>query len=210
MYEHVANDKHSPARRLADETFTELSNALKDEYKFYTQLVGSGVKGTIIRDADGRYDLDYQIILTHNSKVFKKNGKFDPTQTKKRFMGEIQKILKSSRLEDSTTAITLNDLDKDYSIDFVIIDGTDDKNWKIVRRNNKGSNNEYTWNEMSEIQGYSQYYGSLEELERLKLANKIMDLKVKDKKLLEDRRTGSYVLTMQAIKEHKDRHEHKG
>ena len=210
MYERVTKSEHRPARSLAHETITKLHEALRDEYTFYSQYVGSCKWGTVIRDSDRGFDIDYQIILTHNSKVFKENGKFDSTKTKKRFMSEIQKILESSRLEDSTTAITLNNPDKDYSIDFVIIDGTDDKNWKIVRRNNKGSNNEYTWNEMSEIQGYSQYYGSLEELERLKLANKIMDLKVKDKKLLEDRRTGSYVLTMQAIKEHKDRHEHKG
>lgn len=209
MYEPVSKKQQGCARSIANSIFTELHRALRDEYKFQPVLVGSGKKGTVIRDAKGRFDLDYQLILTRNSDVFVKKEKFDPSETKKRFMGEIQRALKSGRLEDSTTAITLNDKDSDFSIDFVIIDGTDDSKWKIIRRNNKGSRNEYTWNEMPDAKGCSEYYASLEDPERSELSKKIIDAKIKDKKLPEDKRTGSYILTVQAIKEHRDKHGHK-
>ena len=210
MHEHVSVKQQGCARRTANSVFTELHRALGDEYRFRCVLVGSGKKGTVIRDAKGNFDLDYQLILTHNSKVCAERGRFDPTETKQRFMGEIQKILKSSRLEDSTTAITLNDEDSDFSIDFVIIDGTDDEKWKIIRRNNKNSKNEYTWNEMPYAKGCSEYYSSLEDQERSELSKRIIDAKTKDKMLPENKRTGSYILTIQAIKEHRDKHGHKG
>ena len=209
MYEHVTRSEQAHVRRLAHNTFTKLRNILRNEYKFYTGLVGSGKKGTIIRDEENRFDIDYQIILTKNSKIFKEKGDFDPTQTKQRFFGSMRKILEPKSLEDSTTAITLNDPKDDFSIDFVIIDGTDADNWKIIRRNNKDSKNEYTWNKLPSVKEYSAYYGSLEESERSDLKNKIINLKIKDKKLPDHKRKDSYIVTMQAIKEHKDKHGHK-
>ena len=210
MHDYVTKAEQRAARNLAHEMFMELHGILEGEYTFYTKLVGSGKKGTVIRDSDGRFDLDYQIILTKNSKIFKETGKFDPTETKRKFMGEMQKILKSHRLEDSTTAITLNDKTSKFSIDFVLIDSTNDNRWDIIKRNNKGSVNEYTWNIMPSQKGYSDYYERLPENERFELANKIRDLKIKDKSLSEGKRKGSYVLTMQEIKEHMDEHGHKG
>lgn len=209
MYEYVSKKQQSLARSIANNVFTELHRALQGEYRFQHMLVGSGKKGTVIRDAEGRFDLDYQLILTRNSVVFVKKGKFDPSETKQRFKGEIQRILKSNRLEDSTTAITLNDEDSDFSIDFVIIDGTDDSKWKIIRRNNKSSRNEYTWNEMPDAKGCSEYYASLEDSERSELSKRIIDAKTEDKKLPENKRIGSYILTVQTIKEHRDKHGHK-
>lgn len=209
MYDLVSMKQHSPVRILIHEMFIELRQELKDEYHFDCELVGSGRKNTIMRDANGRYDLDYQIVLTRNSKIFKKDRSFKPTEVKQRFLGAMQKILPSHRFEDSTTAITLNDRNSDFSVDFVIIDGTDDTKWKIIRRNNDGSRNTYTWNEMPSSKGYSRYYGNLPDDERYKLKKKIIGLKIKDKELNENRRVGSYTLTMQAIKEHMDRHGHK-
>lgn len=88
------------------------------------KIAGSGVHGTMIRDSNGKYDLDYQIILTHNSPCYRRKD-WNPTKIKDDFFRTFQKhVGKGERFENSTTAITLVNDDKTrnpYSIDFVIM-----------------------------------------------------------------------------------------
>ena len=54
---------------------------LGKEYRFFCRPIGSQTRRCIVQDKNGKYDLDYQIVLTQNSK-----GDLDPTSIKKRFL----------------------------------------------------------------------------------------------------------------------------
>lgn len=209
MFKRVTRKEHSQARQYAHKILGELRERMKSKYRFYTRFVGSGKWGTVIRDADGRYDLDYQIILTKNSKFYKDNKEFDPTLTKQDFFGKFESIINKKGLENSTTAITFNDSKSDYSFDFVIIDGTVENNWKIIRRNNTDSKNQYTWNEIPNGKDYLRYYKSLPEAERYELAKEIVRRKIIDKNLPYHDRKGSYTINAEVLEEHRYKHEHK-
>lgn len=129
-------------------------------------MVGSGAWGTMIEDDKDEYDLDYQMLLSKNSPVYKKNGDFpNPTIIKQDFISAFDKCLKGKeKIENSTTAITLINTDgKPYHIDFVIIK-TLPENDLIIRRNNKKGSpqrNEFTWNELPEWNDAYDYFRSL-------------------------------------------------
>ncbi|MDR0850757.1 MAG: hypothetical protein LBN07_04780 [Christensenellaceae bacterium] len=141
------------ARGRAKKIIEDLRKKVRDKYIFSDSLVGSGKWGTMMSDLNGEYDLDYQILLTHNSKEYNKTKqKFDnPTKIKNDFYEAFDSIKnKHEKFENSTTAITLKNSqdDKPFHIDFVIIDPN--KN-QIVRRNNKSEilqKNEFTWNSL--------------------------------------------------------------
>jgi hypothetical protein len=209
MFKRVTRKEHSQARQYAHKILGELRERMKSKYRFYTRFVGSGKWGTVIRDTDGRYDLDYQIILTKNSRIYKDDKKFDPTITKQDFYGKLESIINKKGLEDSTTAITFNNSESDYSFDFVIIDGTVENDWKIIRRNNTDSRNQYTWNEIPSGKNYLNYYKSLPEVERYELGKEIMRRKTIDKKRPFYERKGSCTINTEVLEEHRYKHEHK-
>ena len=164
-YKRVTRKQSKIARNRAHIIFQDVRAALKGKYRFATRLVGSAVWGTIIEDNNGKYDLDYQILLTKNSKAYKDDKFSNPTQIKRDFLAAFNSAAKpGEKFEDSTTAITLiNKDDKPYSIDFVIIRLFPDNN-EIIRRNNKKetiSVNEYTWNELP---GYNKAYDKFKSL----------------------------------------------
>ncbi|ERJ12273.1 nucleotidyltransferase family protein [Haloplasma contractile] len=138
------NSKESRLRAL--KIISEIRKELKEKYKFIHKLVGSATRNTIVKDPDNHYDLDFQLILTHNSK----NELDDPTAIKKDFLKAINKFKKlNEKVEDSTTAITLRHRKNNknvYSIDFVIIKGLNNPS-EIIRRN---GNNLYTWNQLKD------------------------------------------------------------
>ncbi len=116
-------------------------------YKFNTKLIGSQKRRCVIQDSNGKYDLDYQIVLTHNCK-----GGLKPTDIKKAFLRAFTDCAnKNEKVEDSTTVVTVRcsksnnkfdaDLEK-FSFDFVIIDHTESLR---IRRNGK---DQYTWVEL--------------------------------------------------------------
>lgn len=151
----VTKSKSKHARNYATKVLNYLQKELRENYKFNFRLVGSAVWNTIIEDNEGFWDLDYQIILTPNSKEYKRNSLSNPTKIKEDFFNCLNnkyKDKKTYRVENSTTAITLIDLSQNYSIDFVIIKLYPENN-QIIRRNNQrnSSINNYTWNTLPKL-----------------------------------------------------------
>lgn len=146
----------------------------------------------MIEDDKGEYDLDYQMLLSKNSPLYKKNGDFpNPATIKQDFISAFTKCLKGKEnIEDSTTAITLINADgKPYHIDFVIIK-TFPENNLIIRRNNKKetpSINEYTWNQLPQWNEAYSYFKSLPPAENQYLIEEIIiPQKQKEKAKAED------------------------
>lgn len=182
------------ARQRAAKIIRDIQKYLKDKYTFAWRMVGSGAWGTMIEDKNGKYDLDYQILLTRNSKEYKSNGLNNPTQIKNDFFKAFDHVKKGcEKFENSTTAITLiNEDNKPFHIDFVIIRLFPNPNepLEIIRRNNKRETpecNEFTWNELPGFNKAYERFNSLKALEKEYLIEKIiipkkMKEKAKDEK----------------------------
>lgn len=191
MYKRITKKQSAIARQRANKLLRDVQIELKNQYTFATRLVGSGAWGTMIEDENEEYDLDYQILLTKNSKVYKKNEFDDPTQIKRDFISAFEKCRnKNEKTEDSKTAITLINTDnKPYHIDFVII-RLYPENHEIIRRNNKKetpTKNENTWNELPQWNEAYTYFKSLPPNEKQHLIeNIIIPRKQKEKAKPED------------------------
>lgn len=140
----ITRKASSEARQRADRIIRDVHKLLGKEYRFFCRPIGSQTRRCIVQDKNGKYDLDYQIVLTENSK-----GKMDPTSIKKRFLWAFITVKHDNeRVEDSTTVVTVrcskeegrfNTKTEKFSFDFVII--SPDETCRI-RRN---GNNQYTW-----------------------------------------------------------------
>lgn len=140
---------YGEARQRAHKLVYDVRNHLKiyKSYKFNVKLIGSQKRRCVIQDSNGKYDLDYQIVLTKNCK-----GNLEPTEIKKAFLRAFTDCAnKNEKVEDSTTVVTVRcsksngsfDASKEkFSFDFVIIDCTESKR---IRRN---GDNKYTWVEL--------------------------------------------------------------
>ena len=179
MFKRVTRKKCSIARQRANTILNDVQKTLKDKYKFDKRLVGSGAWGTMIEDDKGEYDLDYQMLLSKNSPLYKKNGNFpNPTTIKQDFISAFDKCLKGKeKTENSTTAITLrNEDNKPYHIDFVIIKLLPANN-EIIRRNNKKETpniNEFTWNKLPQWNEAYDYFKCLPAEEKQYLIESII------------------------------------
>ena len=163
--ERITKNESSEAREFANEIIKYWHETLSNKYTFTQRIVGSAVYNTIIKDGNGYWDVDYQILLTKNSKEYKNNGLKHATTIKNDFfncINEKYKRNKNYRVENSTTAITVINLKEKYSIDFVIIRLYPENN-EIIRRNNQknSSINEYTWNQLRK---YNSAYEKFNEL----------------------------------------------
>ena len=182
----VTRNESSEARCSANEIIKYLHEKLSYKYIFTQRIVGSAVYNTIIRDKDGYFDVDYQLLLTSNSPEYKKNGLKHATNIKNDFfncLNEMFKNNKNFRVENSTTAITLINLTYKYSIDFVII-RLFPKNNEIIRRNNKvnSSKNEYTWNPLREYNAaYKKFHNLSNKDKKYLIENIVLPRKVKEK-----------------------------
>lgn len=150
--ERVTKKQSSEARKFAKEVLNSLHNKLRDKYTFAERLVGSAQWNTILKDSKGFWDIDYQLLLTSNSKEYLKNGLKNATKIKNDFFNYLNEAFKNNknfRVENSTTAVTLINLRDKYSYDFVII-RLFPQNEEIIRRNNKRNSNinEFTWNQL--------------------------------------------------------------
>lgn len=178
-YKRITKRQSSVARQRANAIIRNVQLTLKDKYIFATRLVGSGAWGTMIEDSNGEYDLDYQLLLTTNSPLYKKYKQFPtPTQIKKDFIVAFENSKKGKEVfQNSTTAITLINKDgKPYHIDFVIIKTFPENNY-IIRRNNKKetpSNNEFTWNELPQWNDAYKYFKGLPHKDKQYLIEKII------------------------------------
>ena len=180
------------ARKRAEAIIKNVRKILKDKYVFANRMVGSGALGTMVEDENGEYDLDYQLLLTCNSKVYDKSKrKFpNPTQIKNVFFAAFKKSLAGDEeVQNSTTAITIINRDnKPYHIDFVIIK-TYPKNDFIIRRNNKSEShnvNEFTWNRLPDFNIAYSFFKGLSINERQYLVNKIIIPKKCEEKAKDD------------------------
>lgn len=122
-------------------------------------MVGSAKWNIVLKDNDGFYDLDYQLLLTKNSKKIKNydkkvEKKTEATMIKEDFfnyMNDKYSDREKYELQNSTTAITFINKKAKFSIDFVLIKSLPDNN-QIIRRDNLKENptiNRYVWNELA-------------------------------------------------------------
>lgn len=178
----ISKKNCSVARNRALKLIQQVRKKLKDKYKFADRLVGSGKWGTMIADANGEYDLDYQILLTKNSKGFDKS----PTEIKEDFFKALESYKKGNEtFQNSTTAITLvNKNNQPFHIDFVIIRWFPENN-EIIRRNNKletPTRNEFTWNQLPKWNSaYSKFKELSPTLKQDLIDNYIIPVKIKEK-----------------------------
>ena len=120
-YEEARNRAH----RLVEDIRKHPS--IRGHFKFDCRPIGSQKRRCIIKDNNGKYDLDYQIVLTKNSK----DGDSNPTAIKKAFLRAFTECRNHNEsVEDSTTVVTVRcsknqgkfDASKEkFSFDFVII-----------------------------------------------------------------------------------------
>ncbi len=144
MVKLITRKASSEARQRADKIIRDVHKKLGKEYKFFCRPIGSQTRRCIVQDKNGKYDLDYQIVLTKNSK-----GKMDPTNIKKKFLWAFTTVKHDNeKVEDSTTVVTVrcskeecvfNAKTEKFSFDFVIINPEETCR---IRRND---NNQYTW-----------------------------------------------------------------
>ncbi len=186
MMERVTRKMSKSARQYAHKLLEELHAPMKDKYSFITKLVGSGAWNTIVKDDDGWWDLDYQILLTKKSKQFKVNGLSHPTTIKEDFFNYFNEKFKDNNnivVQNSTTAITIINKANKYLIDFVIIKLYPD-NHNIIRRNNndKSGVNIYTWNDLPKFNEAYNKFNTLDfEQKKDLIENHILPRKVKEK-----------------------------
>lgn len=152
----VTHRESKEARQRAHKLIEDVRKHKKIDghYKFFCKIIGSRKRRCIVKDDNGKYDLDFQIVLTKNSK----DGDSDPTQIKKDFLSAFTDCRnKGERVEDSTTVVTVRcsksqecfeaSLEK-FSFDFVIISIDEEKR---IRRNGKSK---YTWVELPSKNSY--------------------------------------------------------
>lgn len=156
MVDLVSRRECREARQRAHKLIEEIRKhkLILNHYKFYCNIIGSRKRGCIVKDNNGKYDLDFQIVLTKNSK----DGDDDPTKIKQSFLRAFTDCEnKGEKVEDSTTVVTVrcskeqgkfNQKSEKFSFDFVII--SIDEN-KRIRRNGI---NKYTWVELPSKNSY--------------------------------------------------------
>lgn len=158
----VTKKESALARQFGDKLIKKLRDGLKDHYKFDVRLVGSARWNIILKEEGKMWDVDYQILLSNNSKEYKENSFSKPTKIKEDFFNYFNNYFNSRngfRVENSTTAITILNKNNGYSFDFVIIK---DKN-QIIRRNNSDATgrNSFTWNKLKK---YNEAYNKFNSL----------------------------------------------
>ena len=182
----VTKKQSSKARVFAKKVLNTFHNKLRNKYIFAERLVGSAKWNTILKDDKGFWDIDYQLLLTKNSKEYKNNELKNPTKIKNDFfncLNEVYKDDKNFKVENSTTAVTLINLKDKYSYDFVII-RLFPENKEIIRRDNdrNSSVNKYTWNQLPKANDAYKKIAKLSPQEKQDLIeNHVLPRKVKEK-----------------------------
>lgn len=147
MVKLVTYKASSEARQRAHKLIEEVRrhHLILNNYKFFCRAIGSQKRRCIVQDKNGKYDLDFQIVLTKKSK----DGDINPTAIKKAFLQAFTDCRKcNEKVEDSATVVTVRcsknngnfDANQEkFSFDFVIISIDEEKR---IRRNGP---NHYTW-----------------------------------------------------------------
>ncbi len=200
MIKLVTKKASSEARQRADKIIRDVHKKLGKEYKFFCRPIGSQTRRCIVQDKNGKYDLDYQIVLTENSK-----GKMDPTSIKKKFLWAFTSVKKNNeKVEDSTTVITVrcskdvnnfNVKTEKFSFDFVII--SPDETCRI-RRN---GNNQYTWVQLptKHTDIYNRYKAMSFEQQKDLLENYLLPKIIKEKQKDESQRRATIDIFLEEV-----------
>ena len=157
--------------------------AILKHYKFFCRPIGSQKRRCVVKDDRGKYDLDFQIVLTRNSK----DGDSDPTAIKKAFFQAFTDCKnQNEKVENSTTVVTVrcsktsgkfDESQEKFSFDFVII-SIDEK--RRIRRN---GDNQYTWVQLPSHNTY--IYERFEQLDHIQqrdlLENYLLPKIIKEK-----------------------------
>lgn len=156
MVKLVTHKASSEARQRAHKLIEDVRKhkLIDNHYRFFCRPIGSQKRKCIVQDVNGKYDLDFQIVLTAKSK----DGDNDPTAIKKAFVQAFKDCKnQNEKVEDSTTVVTVRcsknsgtfDANQEkFSFDFVII-SVDEK--KRIRRNGQ---NQYTWVQLPSRNSY--------------------------------------------------------
>ena len=78
----ITRKEQKIARTRANRLMCDLRRKLKGTYKMTFRIVGSGCWGTMVKDSEGKYDLDYQIIITRNSKDYESSVIKNPRRSR--------------------------------------------------------------------------------------------------------------------------------
>ena len=196
----ITRKASSEARQRADRIIRDVHKLLGKEYRFFCWPIGSQTRRCIVQDKNGKYDLDYQIVLTENSK-----GKMDSTSIKKRFLWAFTTVKHDNeRVEDSTTVITVrcskdgckfNVETEKFSFDFVIINP--DETCRI-RRNGE---NQYTWVQLQtkHTDIYNRYKAMSFEQQKALLENYLLPKIVKEKQKDESQRRATIDIFLESV-----------
>lgn len=177
---------------------------IKGEYKFFHRLIGSGKRRCIVKDVNGKYDIDYQIVLTKNCK----HGDGNSTKIKADFIQAFFDCKNANeKVENSTTVVTIrvsknqgefNSTMEKFSFDFVIINIGESKR---IRRNGP---NQFTWVELpSKNADIYRKFNSLTALEQRDLLEEhVIPRIIDEKKKHESIRIPSIHIFYEEVNEH--------
>lgn len=184
----VTKKNSKKARERSEKLIKEVRKHLKKNYKFDLRLVGSSKRNTIIQVNGKPYDLDYQCILTKNSKKINDS----PTVIKNDFYEAFNmKKSRNEKVQNSTTAVTVEHYNNDkleFSFDFVIIKDKDNPT-QIIRRNNKSESphvNEFTWNELPNSREIFKKFNNLNANQKKIVCDRTIKRKCKEKQKSEN------------------------
>ena len=186
MAKRLTKKQQKSIRYVANNIINFWHKKLKDKYTFTQKIVGSGALGTMIIDDNGNYDIDYQILLTRNSKINLSNASKIKNDFYKTLQSYKDKNHKNIGIENSTTAITYKCLGngQNFHIDFVFIK-TYPENNLIIRRNNKKESiteNEFTWNELPKNNDAYKIFKSWNNTKKMQFINYLIPKKIKEKR----------------------------
>lgn len=179
----VSKKSSKKARERSEKLISDVRKLLKSKYKFDSRLVGSAKRNTIIQVNGKPFDLDYQCILTKNSKKIVES----PTVIKNDFFEAFKlKKTKNEKIQNSTTAVTVehyNNERLEFSFDFVIIKDKDNPT-QIIRRNNKSETphiNEFTWSQLPNSDEVYEKFISYSENQKKVVCDRTIERKCKEK-----------------------------
>ena len=210
MVKLITRKASGEARQRAHKLISDVCkhHLIKDHYKFFCRPIGSQTRRCIVQDNQGKYDLDFQIVLTAKSK----DGDSNPTKIKTDFWQAFTDCSKQNeKVEDSTTVITVrcSKSDKKYnlayekfSFDFVIISIDETKR---IRRNGQ---NKYTWVELPSRNSYiyERYHKLTCDQQRELMEENLLPKIIKEKEKNESLRTPSIDLFYQEVNNYYQRH----
>lgn len=193
-------------RKIANARATKIVRAIQEylapEYKINPRLVGSARYNAVICDDDGIYDMDYQLVLTHNCRC----EKYDADVIRKDFFNAFNAVKnKNEKVENSTSVITVRVSNNNgkfdtnheiFSFDFAIIIENNEGSF-ITRRD---SDNHYVWNKLPSKNSYIyETYFSLNYSAQKMIIDRVVSRKIKEKAKPKDKRIPSSVIFMEEV-----------